>query len=262
MLSASGEGYAFTVCRNANIASRAYLGAPATPISYGKNTMLPESIAMYPLAVTAAQTPASVTGIPLDAPWKLSVYHLAQSTFIHPAWGWQHSERNYNVALRLAQEDGLNVDPDVLFAAAFLHDMAAFRPCADRRMEHGDCAAIESESILRQAGFPMRKFPAVQAAERGHMYYSNAGTRPEAIVLHDADSLDFLGDIGAARMISLTGEKGASFAPAVKQLRQFLTDIPPRLITKAAQRIGAQRAAELRAFLNQSDAQTFGGRAM
>jgi uncharacterized protein len=129
-------------------------------------------------------------------------------------------------------------------------------------MEHGDCAAIESENVLRQAGFPMQKFAAVQAAERGHMYYSNAGTQPEAIVLHDADSLDFLGDVGAARMISLTGEKAPSFAAAAKTLRKFLTDIPPRLITKAARRIGAQRAAELRAFLDGLDAQTFDGKAM
>lgn len=213
-------------------------------------------------AVTAAQAPVSATGIPLDAPWKVSVYHLAQSAFLHPAWGWQHSERNYDVALQLAQEDGLKVDRDVLFAAAFLHDMGAFRPCPDKKMEHGDCAAIESESVLRQAGFPMQKFSAVQAAERGHMYYSNPGAQPEAIVLHDADSLDFLGDIGASRMISLAGEKAPSFAPAIKQLRKFVTDIPPRLITKAARRIGAQRAAELKAFLDRLDDQTFEGKAM
>jgi uncharacterized protein len=94
------------------------------------------------------------------------------------------------------------------------------------------------------------------------MYYSNAGAQPEAIVLHDADSLDFLGDIGAARIIALTGEKAPSFAAAVKQLRTFVTDIPPRLITKAAKRIGAQRAAELRAFLDRLYTQTFDGTAM
>jgi uncharacterized protein len=212
-------------------------------------------IALLLAAVTA-------TGIPLDAPWKATVYHLAQSTFHHPAWGWQHSERNYNVALRLAQEDGLRVDRDVLFAAAFLHDMAAFQPCTDKKMEHGDCAAIESESVLRNAGFPMQKFAAVQDAERRHMYYSDAGARPESIVLHDADSLDFLGDIGAARMISLTGSSAASFAPALKQLRTFVNEIPRRLVTKTARRIGAQRAEELRQFLDRLHDQTFDEKAI
>ena len=103
---------------------------------------------------------------------------------------------------------------------------------------------------------------AVQAAERGHMYYSDPGTAPEAIVLHDADSLDFLGDIGAARMISLTGASAESFARAVKTLRTFLHDIPPRLNTKTAQAMGAQRAAELQKFLDALNAQTFDGQAM
>ncbi|MGA8535461.1 MAG: HD domain-containing protein [Candidatus Tumulicola sp.] len=204
----------------------------------------------------------TATGIPLDAPWKVTVYALAQKKFIQPAWGWQHSERNYRIALTLAQADGLTVDRDVLFAAAFLHDMAAFMPCPDAHMEHGDCAAQQSGKILRDAGFPMEKFPAVAAAERGHMYYRDPGSVPEAIVLHDADSLDFLGEIGAARMLSLTGEKAPSFAPAVKTLRSFLRDIPPRLITRAAKRIGAERAAALQSFLDALNAQTFDGKAM
>jgi uncharacterized protein len=206
---------------------------------------------------SAATAPAqTATGIPLDAPWKVRIYQLARTKFLHPAWGWQHSERNYRLGMELAQGDGLHVDADVLFAAAFLHDMAAFMPCTDAHLEHGACAALQSPAILRDAGFPVAKIPAVQAAERGHMYYMNPGSDPAAIVLHDADSLDFLGDIGAARMLSLTGEKAPSFAPAVETLRKFLHDIPPRLITRTAQRIGEQRVAELRAFLDALTAET------
>lgn len=206
-------------------------------------------------SATVAPT-QTATGIPLDAPWKVRIYELARSKFLHPAWGWQHSERNYRLGLELAQGDGLHVDTDVLFAASFLHDMAAFMPCADVHLEHGACAALQSPAILRGAGFPVAKIPAVQAAERGHMYYMNPGSDPAAIVLHDADSLDFLGDIGAARMLSLTGEKAPSFAPAVGTLRKFLRDIPPRLITRTARGIGEQRVAELRAFLDMLDSET------
>ncbi len=216
------------------------------------------------LAVLLAVVPPAQTaaGISLDAPWKVTIYQLAHSKFHHPAWGWQHSERNYLIALQLAQGDGLHLDTDVLFAAAFLHDMSTFMPCQDTKLEHGECAAQQSGAILRAAGFPMQKLPAVQAAERGHMYYSDPGAQPEAIVLHDADSLDFLGDIGAARMISLTGENAESFARAVKALLSFLHDIPPRLITKTAQRIGAQRAAELARFLEALQTETFDGKAI
>jgi uncharacterized protein len=222
----------------------------------------------WALPAPAAPAPAApaptvtATGIALDAPWKVKIYELAHGTFLHPAWGWQHSERDYRMALRLARGDHLKIDKDALFAAAFLHDMAAFRPCADKKMEHGACAALQSPAILKSVGFPMRKIAIVQQAERGHMFYSHPGKDPTAIVLHDADSLDFLGDIGAARILSLTGAKAPSFAPAVKTLRGFLTSIPPRLITRTARRIGQKRVAELEAFLDTLRRETYGGRAM
>ena len=215
-----------------------------------------------PVAACGGCRRLTATGIPLDAPWKVTIYDLARSTFKHPAWGWQHSERNYRVALELAQGDNLKVDRDVLFAAAFLHDMGAFKPCADAKMEHGDCAALQSEAILRAAGFPMEKYAAVALAERGHMYYRDPGTTPEAIVLHDADSLDFLGAIGAARMLALTGSQKPDFAAAVKSLRSFVKEIPPKLVTHTAQAMGAQRVAELQQFLDALAHETFDEAAM
>ena len=160
--------------------------------------MLAQSAVLAAL-LAAAQPAQTATGIPLDAPWKVTIYDLARSKFHHPAWGWQHSERNYRIAIELAQGDGLPVDTDVLFAAAFLHDMSAFMPCKDAKLEHGECAAEQSGAILSAAGFPMAKLPAVQAAERGHMYYSNPGTQPEAIVLHDARTRSIFSATSAPR---------------------------------------------------------------
>lgn len=225
-------------------------------------TFLLLTLAVIAPAFSAGAPAATAAGIPLDAPWKVKLYELTHSKFLHPAWGWQHSERDYLVAVQLAQGDGLQVDKDVLFAAAFLHDMSAFMPCKGAKMEHGECAARQAKAMLGGTGFPMQKLAAVQAAERGHMFYSDAGSDPNAIVLHDADSLDFLGDIGAARLIALTGAKGPSFAPAVKTLRGFLEDIPPKLITRTARKIGAERAAELQAFLDRLQAESFAGSAM
>ncbi|HEV2642696.1 MAG TPA: HD domain-containing protein [Candidatus Elarobacter sp.] len=216
---------------------------------------------LVPAGAPAAAPQQTATGIPLDAPWKATVYTFAQATFKHPAWGWQHSERDYRLAVEVAQGDRLTVDTDVLFAAAFLHDMAAFAPYEKKGMEHGDRAAETSEAVLRDAGFPMRKYPAVQAAERGHMYYSNAGTMPEAIALHDADSLDFLGTMGAVRILALTGEDKPDATRAIKTLRGFVKDIPPRLITATAKRMGAERAAELTRLLDQVQTESYGGAA-
>jgi len=42
-------------------------------------------------------------------------------------------------------------------------------------------------------------------------------------------------------------------------LRGFIRDIPPRLITKTAQRMGAQRVAELQALLDAYQRESFDG---
>lgn len=205
-----------------------------------------------------AQT-VTATGIPLDAPWKVTVYTLARTKFIHPAWGWQHGERNYELALELAKDDGMKPDTDVLFAASMLHDMAAFPPY-DKPGEHGDVAAVESEAVLRAAGFPMEKFPKVARAMRAHMFYSKVGDEPESILLHDADSLDFLGTIGAVRILSLTGASAADASKAIKQLHGFATDIPPKIISKSGQALAKERATELAALLDAYVRESFGGK--
>jgi uncharacterized protein len=217
---------------------------------------------LAPSGVRAADAPAqTVSGIPLDAPWKATIYDFARQHFLHPAWGWQHSERDYRLAVDIAKGEGMKVDNDVLFAAAMLHDMAAYPPWENNKREHGDVAAETSEAVLRAAGFPMEKFPAVQAAERGHMYYSKAATLPEAIALHDADSVDFLGVMGATRIIALTGEKKPDVQGAIKTLRSFIKDIPPQLVTKTAQKMGADRAIELSRFLDALTSESYGGKA-
>jgi uncharacterized protein len=226
-------------------------------------------IAVLACAVLGVSAPAgaaapalTATGIPLDAPWKVTIYTFARAHFHHPAWGWQHSERDYRLAVQIAQGDGLHVDTDVLFAAAMMHDMAAFKPWENPKIEHGSIAAIASEPILRKAGFPMAKFPAVQAAMRTHMFYTPVGKVPEAIALHDADSIDFLGSMGALRIIALTGEDKPSTKGAIKTLHEFVHTIPSRLITKTARAMSVARVAELTRFLNDIQTESYDGKAL
>jgi uncharacterized protein len=226
-------------------------------------------IAVLTCAVLAVGAPAraaapsvTATGIPLDAPWKATIYAFARAHFHHPAWGWQHSERDYRLALQIARGDGLRVDTDTLFAAAMMHDMAAFKPWENPKIEHGDVAALASEPILRKAGFPMGKFPAVQAAMRTHMFYSTVGKVPEAIALHDADSVDFLGAMGSLRIIALTGEDKPSAAGAVKTLHEFVRTIPARLLTKTGRALGAARVAEMTRFLDEIQAESYDNKAL
>jgi len=82
---------------------------------------------------------------------------FAAEHFKQPAWGYSHSSRDYALARDLAASDGVTIDDDVLFAAAYLHDMAAFEPWADPNADHADVAARLVHTVLEGTGFPMAK---------------------------------------------------------------------------------------------------------
>jgi uncharacterized protein len=216
-------------------------------------------------ASAQAPTSASTTpaGIALDAPWKQAVFAFASEKLQHSAWGVSHSERDYLVATRLAAESKLEIDTDVLFAAAFLHDVGAFEAFRKEGVDHTDRAAELVPDILKDAGFPAAKVPMVQDAVRNHMYYRADAKFAESVVLHDADTLDFLGTIGIARILSLTTRHrwANDLATAAKTLDGFNTDLPPKLLTTAAKKIAPVRAAESRAFLDVLKAETEDGKA-
>jgi uncharacterized protein len=197
---------------------------------------------------TAAAAPiATPAGIPLDSPWRRAVYEQANTHFQHPSWGVRHSERNYVLGMALAQADGLVVDPDVLFAAAFLHDWGGIEPFNVAGVDHAVRSVQLAEPFLAEAGFPMEKFPAVRAAILGHMY-DKEPEGPEAIVLHDADALDFLGALGAARLLAATGDR-PDYDQALGRIERFAVDIPPRLRTAASRDLAIERVAVMTDFL-------------
>ena len=87
------------------------------------------------------------------APWRAKVQHFAAEHFKHPAWGYSHSERDYKLARKLAAEDNVALDDDVLFAAAYLHDIAAFSPWEKPDKDHQDVAVEVVPDILREPVF-------------------------------------------------------------------------------------------------------------
>jgi HD superfamily phosphodiesterase len=186
-----------------------------------------------------------------DAPdWHATVRELAAKHFKNPAWGYSHCVRDYALARELAAADHVAVDDDVLFAASYLHDMAAFPPWENEKLDHSDVAADIVDTVLKGTAFPMAKIDAVRGAIRTHMYYRDPAG-PEALYLHDADALDWLGAIGVARIIALVDPKGASpdGPKAVKMLEDNLKNVPARVLSPAGRAMVPPRQAELEAFL-------------
>lgn len=188
----------------------------------------------------------------LPAPdWRATVRELAANHFKNPAWGYSHCLRDYALARELAAADHVAVDDDVLYAAAYLHDMAAFPPWEDVKVDHSDVGARLVDTVLKGSGFPMEKIDAVRAAIRTHMYYRDP-VGPEALYLHDADALDWLGAIGVARIMALVDPHGGNpDAPkAVAMLMDNLTKVPSRVLSPAGRARLPERKAELERFIS------------
>jgi uncharacterized protein len=111
---------------------------------------------------------STAAGAADQAAWRAKVTAFAAENFKHPAWGLSHSSRDYALARSLAATDHVTIDDDVLFAASYLHDMAAFPQWAEDKKEHGDVAAEKIDSVLAGTDFPMAKIDAVRAAIRAH----------------------------------------------------------------------------------------------
>lgn len=222
---------------------------------YGTRRPVRWKVSMFAICLAgtlaiAAEPPASH---PAGAPdWHTVVRDLAAQHFKNPAWGYSHSQRDYALARELAAADNVTLDDDVLFAAAYLHDMAAFPPWENEKLDHSDVAADIVHTILKGAGFPMAKIDAVRGAIRTHMFYRDP-KGPEALYLHDADALDWLGAIGVARIMALVDPNGGdpNGPKAVGMLDDNLAKVPSRVLSPAGRARVPQRKAELEQFLKE-----------
>jgi HD superfamily phosphodiesterase len=207
-----------------------------------------------PLAAGAGDAPAA---------WRATVRDFAAQHFKNPAWGYSHCVRDYELARELAAADGVPIDDDVLYAAAYLHDMAAFAPWENKDADHADEAARIVDTVLGGSGFPMAKIDAVRGAIRTHMF-DREPAGPEALYLHDADALDWLGAIGVARVMALADPNGGDpDGPAVvRMLDENLAQVPARVLSKAGRARVPARRAELETFLKDLRRETDGLRTL
>jgi uncharacterized protein len=183
--------------------------------------------------------------------WKEHLREFVDS-FKHPAWGLSHSMRVYEMALRLAQEQGAALDEDALLAAAYLHDIGALGDYRQPNMDHAERSVQVVGDILAATDYPPDKVPLVKDIILGHTFQARPTSPLEAVLFHDADILDFMGYIVVTRLLSLVGKHDWAPDPpsAVGQIRRFSREMPPLLLTPQAQSIGQSRLAEMESYLS------------
>ncbi|MDH7792956.1 HD domain-containing protein [Ochrobactrum sp. AN78] len=120
-----------------------------------------------------------------------------------------HLARVWKNAAIIQQTEG--GDAEVLCAAALLHDCVSVEKNAPDRHRASRFAAEKATSLLRELSWSEERIAATAHAIEAHSFSANIEPRTvEAKILQDADRLDAIGVIGAARCFYIAGRMGSA----------------------------------------------------
>jgi uncharacterized protein len=165
-----------------------------------------------------------------------------------------HQPRLY--ALTRQVGEGQDYDDDVVYAAAWLHDLGVFighrpeDPDALARWDHVVYTVDRAPALLGQVGFPREKVASVLDAIRNHQPRDRPSTM-EAVILRDADILEQLGAVGIMRALAKVGRdtRYPTFTAAIATLRRSLETLPSELRLDRARALAEPKVRILEAFL-------------
>jgi uncharacterized protein len=174
-----------------------------------------------------------------------------------------HQPRLYALTQLVGQ--GLSYDDDVVYAAAWLHDLGVFighrpeDPEALSRWDNVIYAMNQAPAVLARCGFPATKVVHVVEAIRTHQPHLSP-TSVEGTILRDADILEQLGAIGILRVVAKVGRdtRYPTFTDAAATLRKALADLPAKLLLESAKALAQPKIDLLETFLRAMDNEAHG----
>lgn len=187
------------------------------------------------------------------AAWRQSVIDYIRAE-ARPIDKFGHMPRLYALATQIAK--GLEADDDVLFAAAWMHDLGVFighrpeDPEALKAWNHVPYTIAQARALLPGWGFPAAKLDAVAEVIRTHQPHDEP-ILLEAVILRDADILEQLGAIGALRALVKIGRdtRFPTYSSVIPVLRRAVDTLPGLLRLSNAMSLAAPRVQILRLLL-------------
>ncbi|QLH08508.1 HD domain-containing protein [Candidatus Nitrosotenuis sp. DW1] len=121
-----------------------------------------------------------------------------------PAHDFEHIIRVCKNVKKIAKHE--NVNPNLVLAAALLHDVVSF-PKSDKRSKTSSLkSAQKAKEILKRYSYTQNEIKIIVDAITDHSFSRNMTPKTiEGMILQDADRLDALGAIGIARTFSVGG---------------------------------------------------------
>lgn len=172
-----------------------------------------------------------------------------------PVDKYGHQPRLYALATEIGR--GLDYDDDILFAAAWMHDIGVFaghRPTDPVELalwDHVPYTIGRTRELLAAWGFPPSKLDAVAETIRTHRPHDEPDMM-EAVILRDADILEQLGAIGALRALVKVGRdtRYFTFSDVLPVLESAVQQLPGRLRLVQSKALAQDRIQILCAFVS------------
>ncbi len=177
-----------------------------------------------------------------------------------------HLQRVWRNVTRIQAEEGGNTE--ILLAATILHDCVSVEKNSPSRSQASRLAAEKASKLLVAFGWDHDEVAAVAHAIEAHSF--SAGIAPETLeakILQDADRLDAIGMVGAARCFYVAGRLGSDlYDPidpracnrpyddkryTIDHFRTKLLKLAPTFQTDAGARLAQLRHDRLLRFLDE-----------
>ncbi len=167
-------------------------------------------------------------------------------------WGINHTRRLLHLVEIIGP--GMACNEEAIWLAAHMHDWGAYAPWSQPGVDHALRSVQVAEPFLAERQCPAALKELV--LECIALHHTGGSDRSlEAILLRDADVLDFLGVVGILRDFS---KNPRDLRKAYDTIRQRRAKLPGLLHLEKARELARQRLGEMDLVLEQFEAESFG----
>jgi uncharacterized protein len=167
-------------------------------------------------------------------------------------WGINHTRRILQLVSIIGK--GQHYNAEVVWIAAHLHDWGGYAKWMQAGVDHALRSRQVAEAIWAEKDYPTELLaPILKCIESHHS--GDPGRAIEAILLSDADALDFLGVVGVLRDFS---KKPGDLRKAYEVVLERKEKLRKLICLEISKRIAAQRLERTENMLRLFEEETFG----
>lgn len=158
-------------------------------------------------------------------------------------YGFYHSKRLINLVNLISE--GKPYNEDIILFCAYTHDLGAFKKYAIEGVDHAARSREVVETFLNKYNFGKEDEKIILETIENH-HKKDVGNSFEALLLRDADALDFLGTIGMSRDFC---RSPFDLKKAIQSIKRHRRDLVNLLELESSKKMSKERIAEMDHFI-------------